>query len=314
MADAPCVRAANIAALQARLGLDDAAVAAVSDRLLAGTFASARHRYCYIQTPKVACTAIKHALMTLECDGEPPDLRPTPASRETTRTMLVHQRGTSKLGTLLDLPPPAFADAMDHSGSWFSFGVSRNPFTRLLSFYRNKVCLNEPGYGALHRRFGVHLTGGDEAKSFGLFVADLVRDGRPLRNAHLRPQTDLLLTGILPVRTIMRLERLDDDIGPFAAFLGRNLRLAHLNQGLFRGWPNPYDADTAGRVLALYDVDFTTLGYDRDSWRGASCADVPLPMQIRNDLSWVAAICERNEMIDTLYGQIEDSGPDRNSN
>ena len=91
---------------------------------------SNKHSYVYVETPKVACTTIKRVLQQAEANGllvygTPDD---------------VYYRKYSPL-----LSPcsniSAFADAMI-SDDYFRFCFVRNPFTRILSCYLDKMVEN----------------------------------------------------------------------------------------------------------------------------------------------------------------------------
>ena len=88
---------------------------------------SIKHRYVYIETPKVGCSTIKDTLQRMELDY--PDLQRSDPE-------MIHDRNYSPL-----LRPAQTwgLDRLLHSRDFFVFCFVRNPYTRLLSAYLDKI-------------------------------------------------------------------------------------------------------------------------------------------------------------------------------
>jgi len=140
-------------------------------------------------------------------------------------------------------------------GSLFKFTVVRNPYTRILSAYLDKVerrALRE-----------------NKESSFRDFLQAL-KDGKLYSNAHWAPQNALLLLPVSELDFVGRVENLAPDLsrinekimgrvpeGPLKSFLGNatgagNKLLAY------------YDAETAELVRKLYRKDFEIFSYPED--------------------------------------------------
>ncbi len=91
---------------------------------------SEKHRFVYVETPKVACSTIKKVLQLIEMDGDQERL-----------AVNVHDRVKSPLAAPLkmDVDPGILLN----SDEYFRFAFVRNPFTRVLSAYLDKLVKNK---------------------------------------------------------------------------------------------------------------------------------------------------------------------------
>ena len=89
---------------------------------------SNKHKYIYFETPKVACSTIKKTLQLLEVDGEREKLADN-----------VHD----KLATPLLSPMQLVNSLSHHIETHFTFGFVRNPYSRILSCYLDKIIGNQ---------------------------------------------------------------------------------------------------------------------------------------------------------------------------
>lgn len=88
------------------------------------SWVSDEYRYIYMSVPKVACTMIKSVLHRLAGRELPPFLGD------------VHDQGTS-----LATYSTAQIVQMLSSPDWFKFAFVRNPYQRLFSAYKSKICI-----------------------------------------------------------------------------------------------------------------------------------------------------------------------------
>lgn len=147
--------------------------------------------------------------------------------------------------------------------SYFKFTVVRNPFTRILSAYLDKIVHGSRGQ---MRPQGLAFPESGEAPSFADFCAYL-EDGHLHDHYHFAPQTSVLLLPLAAFDFIGKLESL----GPDLAFT--RARLANIavdapirNQDTHRTGSNEkireyYTEELASRVARLYREDFAALGY-----------------------------------------------------
>ena len=99
-------------------------------RLAYGSYVSLPRRYVYVETPKVASTALKHLVTAVEgarFDGAESGMVPYGESR---LDMLIHQRSRIHLPTVLKLDQVDRREICEGGAGWFVFAVVRNPFSR----------------------------------------------------------------------------------------------------------------------------------------------------------------------------------------
>jgi hypothetical protein len=161
------------------------------------------------------------------------------------------------------LPMPHFSDIASRIGpDWFVFTVVRDPWTRVLSAYRDKVQRKRVQLRALQ---AMGLEAGD---SFETFLAALNRWPRRLLNDHFIPQSDLLA----PVRAstrllVLRSEDLPDAWAQIEDGLSRQgapapAAIGHQNvTGAQKNVPD-FTPRAVDLIRRLYADDFAQLGYN----------------------------------------------------
>ena len=180
---------------------------------------------------------------------------PKAANSTVTTTLARLREGrdiTSKVAKkLFDTPGQLRSDQMAAFDALFKFTVVRNPFTRVLSAYLDKV--ERPQPQALGR------TG------FADFISGLER-GRLLGNGHWAPQRAMLLIPVERLDFIGRVETLEADLVHVQQRLCPD-RAATMKSFLANATGSRdklaqyYDASLVDRVRRLYQADFETFGY-----------------------------------------------------
>ena len=94
------------------------------------THVSQKHGFVYVETPKVACTTIKRALQIIENDGSTDGL-----------VNNVHDRKNSPLLNIFNAPYSV--EQIFKSPDLFRFCFVRDPFTRIVSAYLDKLVINQ---------------------------------------------------------------------------------------------------------------------------------------------------------------------------
>lgn len=272
----------------------------IAYRLAYGSFVSLRHKILYVETPKVACTTIKEYLRDL-CEA-PPLTFPIKHHRESRRDMFVHIRSNVPLPSLLDLDEETQRHVLT-SPEFLRFGIVRNPYSRLLSAWRNKVLLCEPGYEYIYRK----MTGNEpslrekETLTFEQFLEFVESEDVATCNPHWRRQTDLLLYPAIPFTHLGKIERLREtfELIEKHADPGKSLP-ARTSNSTRVGYANLTEA-LAVRIYKLYAADFEAFGYNKDSWRALNESEhgnrtVP-------ETHFVDEVIERNLVLSHLYEQ-----------
>lgn len=200
----------------------------------------------YVNNPKVACSSIKLTLQRAEC-SDPGYVPPTS----------VHDHDASPLVTFPQIEPEVALNA-----ARFTFSFVRNPFTRLISAYLNKIYLPQNS-GRPREQAGFDK---NTRPGFDEFILAICAQEPMSMNPHWRPQALNLSVDLIRYDFIGRLEQFDIDWAHVTTQTGLPAKAAtggartHL-------WsvPTPeYGPQSAAAVRRAYQVDFERFGYDTD--------------------------------------------------
>lgn len=150
-------------------------------------------------------------------------------------------------------------------GRYYSFTIVRNPYSRLLSAFLDKVASSDPKY----TRFSGF--GNPTREGFRAFVAD-VANGALHDNRHWWPQVDLLYKKPEQFSFIGKLENVASDMEKVLGDIGLprdallDLRSPHLmsthSTSAAKKLEIYYDEELRSIVHAIYRNDFDAFGYD----------------------------------------------------
>jgi len=278
----------------------------ISPRLRYSSFVNVSKRYLYYEVPKAACTQMKELLRLQQ--GAPPIRILAGKIMETRRDMFVHARENVPLPSLVDLDDATQREVLE-SDSFFRFTIVRNPYTRLVSAWRNKVVPCEPGTERLCLEIKGHLPGmhAKELIAFDEFVTYLgAKCDLSECNPHWRRQIDHVFLDALNFSHVGKIENMAEALARFQRHLGlvEPLRVGTRNVSAPVGLAT-YNQSLANRVYSLYREDFERLGYSRDSWRDGQPA-VPTPPEVAiPEERFYDEIIERNLIIAGLYVERE---------
>lgn len=213
---------------------------------------SNRHKYLYVETPKVACTAIKHRLQTAEIDG----------------ALVFRNYGDehfpelSPLMTPLD-SPDLFLQALQ-ADDWFRFTFVRNPFTRVLSCYLDKIVASEPERRRLLPELGLDPSVTPTFKTFLRAIAEQKEDAR---DAHWAPQAWLTQPDAVSYHFIGRLEQFETDFRYVCERLAIPTNIAAVRHSTDAGdkLAAYYGPKEIRLAQLIYAEDFLRFGYDSRS-------------------------------------------------
>jgi hypothetical protein len=274
----------------------------VREHLRYCSFVSMRGRYLYFAVAKAACTQMKEILRALE--GAPPVQWPT-EEWESRREMFVHARQNVPLPSLVDLDDEEQREVLE-SPDFLRMTLVRNPYTRLLSTWKNKVRLCEPGYENIYVSIRGHLPE-LRAKSlitFEEFVEYIARqcDLRTC-NLHWRRQVDHMYLEALNYSYVGKMEEMPAILERFQQHLGLSEAFHAEGKNVSRqGVTAAYTPELAAKVFALYQADFDRLGYSPDARPGSrpgpngATANAAVSEEELSD-----EIIERNLVLSTLY-------------
>ena len=218
---------------------------------------SHRHRYLYVATPKVACTAIKHALQRYEMNGD----------------LHFRRYGEEHLPAISPLLAPGhdpnlFLSALG-ADDWFRFTFVRNPYSRALSCYLDKIVNS-----SIERKRLLPLLDLDPdmgIPSFAGFLSAVAVMPVESHDLHWAPQAWLTQPARMRYHFIGRLESFDRDIRHVADLVGfevpdgeaRHSTGADEKRAAYFG---PAEIEL---VRSIYADDFSTFGYDPKELGGA---------------------------------------------
>ncbi|MGA7446060.1 MAG: sulfotransferase family protein [Terriglobales bacterium] len=276
----------------------------IAQRVRHSSFVDVNKRYLYFEVPKAACTQMKELLRQQQ--GAPPLQILVGKLMETRRDMFVHARENVPLPSLVDLDDATQKEVLE-SDSFFRFTIVRNPYTRLVSAWKNKVVPCEPGAERLYLAIKGRLPDmhAKDLITFDEFVNYLHAKG-DLSEAdpHWRRQVDHLFFEALNFSHVGKLENMAATLARFQQHLG-------LAEPLLAGGKNvsapvgfaTYNQDLADKVYSLYQEDFERLGYDddRDSWRTGDSSVAKQQPTVIPEARFYDEIIERNLIISGLY-------------
>lgn len=267
------------------------------------TFVSLEKRYFYFAVPKAACTQMKEILRTVE--KAPPIQVFADRSPQTRRDMFVHARPNVPLPSLVDLDDQTQREVLE-APDFLRMTVVRNPYTRLVSAWSNKVVLCEPGIREEYLEIKGRLPGLHEklVVSFPEFVG-YVGDKCDLRtcNNHWRRQVDHTFFSAINFSLVVKIEQLEEGLRHFESHLGASHSLvADGKNKSISSKPGLYTRELADRVYSLYQADFEVLGYDRNTWTAGSEKATGEPNKAYvSEERFRDEIIERNLIISSLY-------------
>jgi hypothetical protein len=160
---------------------------------------SLKHKYIYVETPKVGCSTIKDTLQRMEL--EYPDL-----VRDDFED--IHERGCSPL---LKPSQTCGLDRLLNDSNYFVFCFVRDPYSRLLSSYLDKIVKGFP-----QKRFILQALGDDPSDlskeiSFSQFANVVCSQSISEMNPHWRIQYYQTFQDTIEYDYIGRMETFFDD-------------------------------------------------------------------------------------------------------
>lgn len=224
------------------------------------THLSLRYQYIFVETPKVACSSIKMALQRLEL--EMPDF-------ERKNFEDLHVREFSPLLQLTQLPN--FEQHLKGS-DFLKFCFVRNPYTRLLSCYLDKII--NPSIPkekeSLMKFMGLNADDIAYPISFSDFVDQIEKQSLLEMDYHWRPQTYLTCQSTIKYDFIGKLEKFENDFNEVGKKISPEIGKYYSPEVRHQTDANNmlkkyYDKDLFSRVYDIYKVDFDNFSYNKIS-------------------------------------------------
>lgn len=212
-----------------------------------------KRRIAYFETPKVACTSIKKFMQDVYSGGEMVLDRPGQ----------VHDRRKSPLRTLREISDPKRRSVV--VGTFRRFAFFRNPYTRTLSAYLDKIVTNE-----WERRRHLPKLGfePDERPSFEDFLERVADMSDEERDIHYSLQSELVPLKLAKFTFLGSFERFAEDFQRLKTELFDQTDQRdyadfgkHHETGAGDKLDEYYSARETNLVRKIYLRDFRRLGY-----------------------------------------------------
>lgn len=220
-------------------------------RFFTSAFVSTRRRFVYVKNDKVASSFITRSLTASEkrADGA------------RYRSPFLDRR-RSPLLTPAELTRSQWETAR---AEYFIFTFARNPFSRILSCYLDRIVGRDESYYVLQKRIGF---GAGVEPTFGEFLEMLGQPGVLDLDTHWKPQHVNIASEYYDYRFIGHFEHFGDEFEALLRWIyGPKMKFGQVRRGTSATsrLDDYYEAETTRRVADLYAADFELFGYDDGS-------------------------------------------------
>lgn len=218
---------------------------------------SLKHAYLFYETPKSGCSTIKRRLQRIELSDTP--FKPSNS---------VHSRFESPMIAPSQLPRAQLNEILaDHRFPKFCF--VRNPFTRALSAYLDKIVRNEPQKAQFFKAQGKPDAALSQMVSFTDFLEGLARTPAAKMDPHWMPQAFHLFHDLLDYNFVGKFENFENDFHTIARMLFPREVREKIPDDVMAGHKTDAGSKIAdyfdGRCIDLarkiYQDDFSSFGY-----------------------------------------------------
>lgn len=261
-------------------------------RLAYSTYVNPERGYLYFEVPKAACTSMKWLIHSLE---QLPPIRPFVGNiRGVRRDMFVHARKQFRMPSLVDLDDKTQERVLTDP-AFLRFTVVRNPYTRLVSAWFDKVQMCHPGYEYVHRALG-RTPNPHRPLPLSEFVRYLGSIDLTQCDHHWRLQSEHLFLRAIDFNLVGRLEHLNEAVAKFCEHTGFAIPPREAKNA--SSAPNvELEENLALEISRLYEPDFLALGYSPNDLARSS-------RDTTDSDGLLEELRERNIVISQLYNKI----------
>ncbi len=217
---------------------------------------SLRNKYVYFETAKVGCATIKATLQETEFQG--------------TRFKVtdVHNRRVSPLLALYQLDNQ-LTERVLASEEFYRFGFVRNPYTRILSAYLDKICRNKRDKSAILPNLGKSPNDLTAPVSLAEFLHAVSAQDPYSMNNHWRPQHIQLFYPRIRFHKIGYFEHFESEFAEVLARIcpdGRHALQCSRSHNTDAGekLATYFGPEEKELVEAIYEGDFRIFGYSKE--------------------------------------------------
>ena len=215
---------------------------------------SLKHRYVFVEMPKVASSTIKLRLMNHEALGLDVKIgnpHPTPLESPFVKPYQLDRQGLTDI-----MEDPVF----------LKFCFVRNPFTRILSAYLDKIARSEREKRQILRHLGHDPNDLSRDVSFRDFLSTLKTMPRAQMDKHWRPQALQSFSPYLTHGFIGKFEHIDRDLKRLSNLVGLDLVTEATVHNAHKTAASDklgeyYDDECVALLTEIYAQDFKQFGY-----------------------------------------------------
>lgn len=218
------------------------------------TYISLRNHYVYTAVGKAANSTVKHYLYELEYTGS------------FFKTKTLHDRQCSPLLSPFQLPSPLLKEVFT-SHLYYRFSMVRNPYTRLLSCYLDRIV---PAHSAPYKQL-LQTIGKPEGSqiSFQEFICAVCKQMPYDQNNHWRLQTSEILASNIEYDFIGKQESFADDMTTIWSHIAPDFPIPNFTSenkapsitSAAKRLHEFYTPELINMVREAYEEDFITFGY-----------------------------------------------------
>ena len=222
---------------------------------------SLQSNYIYFETAKVACSSIKKTLKYLEAET-------TLDARIPLEEIKVHQKDILLSPSSVGLDK--FCEIVKDP-TFFKFSFVRNPYTRILSAFLDKIARKTKEKRKFTQQFGLDF---DKEIKFENFLRLIKDQSSREMNHHWRPQTDQLCWGVIDYQFVGRFENFDADFEKILNKIYPNCNNSNTAIDIKNYQPHKtnasykiddfYNYTTRDLVIEIYQKDFQNFNYPID--------------------------------------------------
>lgn len=218
---------------------------------------SLKHKYLYVETPKVACSTVKATLYRLELED---------SELEWEDFEDIHKREYSPL---LNPKQVGDFDAFIARDDIFKFCLVRNPYNRLLSCFLDKIVGKQYPKRIILQQLGHDSSDLTIDVSFREFVLSVSQQPVSMMDLHWRPQHYQTYQAGISYDLVGRLENFDEDFRRIGQRLSENFSKYFHHEVRHRTGSGMhlrqfYTPELQQLVYDIYRVDFEHFGYLRE--------------------------------------------------
>lgn len=219
---------------------------------------SLKHKYIYVETAKVGCSTIKDALQRMELDYPELIRDDFEDIHNRKKSPLLRPMQTWGLDRLLENP------------DYFVFCFVRNPYTRILSAYLDKIVKSYPQKKQILIAMGYDPSDLSKEVSFQNFVDVVCSQSVSEMNPHWRVQYYQTFQDCIHYDFIGKLENFEHD----TAYVFRKVKMNYTNyyRSEIRHATKSkkflcefYSDSLKEKVYQKFKIDFEYFGYDKDT-------------------------------------------------